>query len=177
MSFISQIFLLFKRRKHRGRDSTGSSSRDTSTDPPEGSSVASWRFQTFGVLSRRERADWPIPEEKACFPGSGGLVQQMLLNGRPVKASGPGQPSLSSGGALRALQPRSPSPVIWRWQTPGHPAGGPPWRTTFGDPVTSGSAGRLRTEDPFMGPEPLVAEEGPRLEVAIATEPACGRWA
>lgn len=52
----------------------------------------------------------------------------MLLNGRPVKASGPGQPSLSSGGALRALQPRSPFLIICRWQTSGHlevAAGGP----------------------------------------------------
>lgn len=46
--------------------------------------------------SSRPRSDWPIPEEKACFPGSGSLLQQMLLNGRPVNGSGPGQPSLSS---------------------------------------------------------------------------------
>lgn len=52
--------------------------------------------QSLRRVSLPERSDWPIPEEKACFAGSGGLLQQMLLNGRPVKASGPGQPSLSS---------------------------------------------------------------------------------
>lgn len=95
----------------------------------------------FAVRSHKEKACFPFRVSlKSVGPLSGAstqtaVMEQMPLNGSPVRTSGLRQSRLSFSCSFpKALQPLNLFPVICQWQTSGRlreAAGGPKRRSTF----------------------------------------------